>query len=167
MGSEMCIRDRKETMAADKRRKERLRAAAAERANRALRRQEEAEEYAKQLRRENLPFIAGQLASELRKQKRMEDIIEQRKTAEAERQEAAAQAARLAETKKLEAEAKAARKATAIEDAKREVRLQQAEAIRESALKAQRELERLQLLEEKKMAKASASGEVKRRFITQ
>lgn len=158
---------KQETMAADLRRKQRLRAAAAERAADARQRQREMDELAEAVRAETRPLVSTQFASEVRKQKRLAERTMQDKTAVAERQAAIAEAVRLAAAQELEADAKALKQSSLLEDARREVRLQEAEAVREAALKAQRELTKLQKLEDSLTPAGDAVEQMpKRRLIT-
>jgi hypothetical protein len=88
---------KRETIAADLRRKQRLRVVAAERASNARERQREADEMAQAVRADTRPLLSTQLASEVRKQKRMDERSLQGKSAAAERQAAVDEAMRRAE----------------------------------------------------------------------
>jgi len=160
---------RRESALADAKRKARLKTAAAERAAAARARQAEAEAMAAAVKEETRPFRAVQFSSDVRKQKRKEELAMRRMAAEMEREEAANAAVQLAAAKELEEEARILKRASQIEDARREVRVRQAEAVREAALKAQKELATLKKVEEfqqKANDKVADAPVSKRRLIS-
>jgi hypothetical protein len=133
--SDEAAEAKRESEAADARRKARLREAAGKRAAAARARQEEVAKMAQSVQEDTRPYRATVFQSEVRKQKRMEEQAAAKEYAEVERVEAINAAIQLAAAKELEAEAKILKRASQIEDARREVRIQEAEAVRQAALK--------------------------------